>query len=55
MHFNYPNSAVDGDCRSLFEKCIQENSIYKEPCVLKEKKKNEVKLNSDHLFHLATL
>ena len=41
--------------RSLFEKCIQEYYFYKELCVLKEKVKNKMKLNSKYLFDLATL
>ena len=38
--------------RSLFEKCVQENFVHKETCVLK---KIESKLNFEHLFELATL
>ena len=39
---------------SLFEKRIQENSDYKQPCVLIEKK-GEIKLISEQLFELATV
>ena len=43
--------------RFLFEKSIQEYFVYKEPCVLKKKKKmkSEMKWNSEHFFELATL
>ena len=40
---------------SLLEKCIQEKSVYKKPCVLKEKWKAKWDLNSGHLFELAAL
>ena len=32
--------AADGEFLDLFLKSVKENSVYKEPCVLKEKKKN---------------
>ena len=33
--------------RSLFEKCVQENSVYKEPCVFKENEKRiEIKFRA---------
>ena len=42
--------------RSLFEKCIQENFIDNEPCVLlKKKNEKQNNLNSEHFFELVTL
>ena len=41
--------------RSLLEKCIQEKSVYKKSCVLKENWKAKWDLNSGHLFELASL
>ena len=57
MHFNYLNKAADENFffRSLFEKRIQGNSVYKEPCILKKKMKSDMKLNSEHFIELATL
>ena len=48
--------ADDGEFLDLYLKSfIQQNYVYKEPCVLKEKMKSKMELNSECLFELALL
>ena len=48
------DEAADGEFFDLYLKSVQENSVYKEPC-FESKIKNEIELDSEHLFQLATL
>ena len=44
------SAAADGELLDLRLKIVSENSVCKEPCVLKEKIKIEIKLNFEHLL-----
>ena len=45
----------DGEFLDHYLKSVQENVVYKESSVFKEKTNSKIKLNSEHFFLLVTL